>query len=353
MPPDVLIIADDLTGALDSSVAFAGPGRSVLVARKPDAIPEILSQSPAVLAVNTASRECGADEAARRVAAALAQLPLADIPIIMKKVDSRLKGNIAAEMGALQTTLGARRIIAAPAIPTMGRSVTGGILGGDGIAAQIDVASRIGVSAAIPDTESDRDMDNLVRSAGSGALWVGARGLAFALARAAGHPEPQPFRLAPPLMIVNGSRDPITVAQVERLRALTSVLEAPDGAVPAIDETKLPLVVSICDGGGGLSGEAAGARFCDGVNRLLHALRPRSLLVAGGESCNGILDRLDIRSLQVTAELRPGLPVSCAAAPWGNLQLVTKSGGFGTPSLLAEIFAEAMAESGDDEEDMR
>ena len=351
MPPDVLIIADDLTGALDSSVAFAGPGRSVLVARKPDAIPALLRQSPDVLAVNTASRECDAEEAEKRMAAALAHLPLADIPIIMKKVDSRLKGNIAAEMGALRATLGTRRIIAAPAIPTMGRRVTGGMLSGDGIAAPIDVASRIEVSAEIPDVENDRDMDGLVRSVGPGALWVGARGLAFALARAAGHPEQRPFRLAPPLMIVNGSRDPITMAQIERLRALTSVLEAPDGGVPATAETGLPRAVSICNGGGGLSGEAAGARFCDGVSRLLHPLRPRSLLVAGGESCNGILDRLDIRSLQVTAELRPGLPVSHAAAPWGNLQLVTKSGGFGTPSLLAEIFAEA--ESGDDEEDMR
>ncbi|MCD1635381.1 four-carbon acid sugar kinase family protein [Martelella mediterranea] len=351
MPPDVLIIADDLTGALDSSVAFAGPGRSVLVARNPDAIPALLHQSPDVLAVNTASRECDAEEAAQCVAAALAHLPMSEVPIIMKKVDSRLKGNIAAEMGALQATLGTRRIIAAPAIPSMGRRVTGGMLSGDGIAAPIDVASRIGVPAEIPDTESNRDMDDLVRSAGSGGLWVGARGLAFALARAAGRPGPRPFRLPPPLMIINGSRDPITVAQVDRLRALTSVLEAPDGGVPAIAETQLPLAVSICDGGGGLSGEAAGARFCDGVSRLLQALRPRSLLVAGGESCNGILDRLDIRSLQVAAELRPGLPVSHAAAPWGNLQLVTKSGGFGTPSLLAEIFVEA--ESGDDEEDMR
>lgn len=351
MPPDVLIIADDLTGALDSSVAFAGPGRPVLVARSPDAIPEILSQSPDVLAVNTASRECDAEDAAQRVAAALARLPLADIPIITKKVDSRLKGNIAAELAVLQRALGARRIIAAPAIPSMGRRVTGGMLTGDGIADPIDVTSRTGVSAEIPDTGSDRDIDDLVRSAGSGVLWVGARGLAFALARTAGHPEPQPFQLTPPLMIINGSRDPITVAQIERLRELTPVVDAPDGAVPTMAEAELPLVLSISDGGGGLSGEAAGARFCDGASRLLNALRPRSLLVAGGESCNGILDRLGIRSLQVAAELRPGLPVSHAAAPWGNLQLVTKSGGFGTPSLLAEIFAEA--ESGDDEEDMR
>ncbi|MGV0816331.1 four-carbon acid sugar kinase family protein [Martelella sp. AMO21009] len=353
MPPDVLIIADDLTGALDSSVAFAGPGRSVLVARSSDAIPALLKQSPDVIAVNTASRECDAEEAAERVAAALGRLPVADVPVIMKKVDSRLKGNIAAEMAVLQAALGARAIVAAPAIPTMGRRVTGGTLSGDGIAAPIDVASRIGVSAKIPDAESDRDMDNLVGSAGSGVLWVGARGLAFALARTAGHAETQPFRLAPPLMIINGSRDPITVAQIERLRALTPLVDAPDGAVPAMTEAELPLVLSICDGGGGLAGEAAGARFCDGASRLLNALWPQSLLVAGGESCNGILDRLGIRSLQVAAELRPGLPISHAAAPWGNLQLVTKSGGFGTPSLLAELFVEAKAESGDDEKDMR
>ncbi|MEO2039225.1 MAG: four-carbon acid sugar kinase family protein, partial [Martelella sp.] len=342
---------DDLTGALDSSVAFTGPGRSVLVARSPDAIPALLKQSPDVLAVNTASRECSAEEAAKRMAAALARLPVADIPMIMKKVDSRLKGNIATEMAVLQRALGARRIIAAPAIPTMGRRVKGGMLAGDGIAAPIDVASRTGVSAEIPDTESDRDLDELVADAASDVLWVGARGLAFALARTAGHAQAQPFRLAPPLMIINGSRDAITVAQIERLRELTPVVDAPDGAVPTMAGAELPLVLSISDGGGGLSGEAAGNRFCDGASRLLNALRPRSLLVAGGESCNGILDRLGIRSLQVAAELRPGLPVSHAVAPWGNLQLVTKSGGFGTPSLLAEIFAEA--DSGDDEEDMR
>ncbi|WP_180900691.1 four-carbon acid sugar kinase family protein [Martelella soudanensis] len=353
MPPSVLIIADDLTGALDSSVAFAGPGRSVLVARNPNAIPELLSRAPDVLAINTASRECGADEAAKRVAAALAHLPVADIPMIMKKVDSRLKGNIAAEMAVLQAMPGARRIIAAPAIPAMGRRVTGGMLSGDGVSGPIDVASRIGVPVEIPDAESDRDMNELVASAGPGVLWVGARGLAFALARAPRHPEPRPFRLHSPLMIVNGSRDPITVAQVERLRALTLLLDAPDGAVPATPGAELPLVLSISDGGGGLAGDAAGARFCDGVSRLLRALRPEALLVAGGESCNGILDRLDIRSLQVIAELRPGIPVSHAKAPWGNLQLVTKSGGFGTPSLLAELFAEAMADSVDDEEDMR
>ncbi|AJY45868.1 four-carbon acid sugar kinase family protein [Martelella endophytica] len=342
MPPEVLIIADDLTGALDSSVAFAGPERSVLVARHADAIPDLLDRRPNVLAVNTASRECAPETAAKRMTAALAALPLNDVPVIMKKVDSRLKGNIAAEMAILQNALGSRRVIAAPAIPTMGRCVRGGLLSGNGIAQPIAVAERLGVSAEIPDVANDRDMAAIVAQAGNDTLWVGARGLAFALAGEAGTVQTHRSRLAPPLMIVNGSRDPITLAQIERLGALTPLIEAPDGAVPLVRERSFAITIS--DGGGGEAGDVAGARFCASIDKLLHTYKPQSLLISGGESCNGILDRLAIRSLQVEAELRPGLPVSRAITPWGNLQLVTKSGGFGTPSLLAEILTETMAD---------
>jgi len=58
-----LIVADDLTGALDSAVTFAGMGLRCTVARRPADIPAAMATAPDVLSVSTASRE-GSPEAA-------------------------------------------------------------------------------------------------------------------------------------------------------------------------------------------------------------------------------------------------------------------------------------------------
>ena len=67
----VLIIADDLTGALDSAVALTGAGLRCVVARRPADVPAALRERPDVLSVSTASREGGASAARAAVAAAL------------------------------------------------------------------------------------------------------------------------------------------------------------------------------------------------------------------------------------------------------------------------------------------
>src|SRR6478735_9361344 len=85
----VLIIADDLTGALDSAVAMTGAGLRCVVARRPADVAAALAERPDVLSVSTASRE-GTAEAARAAVAealdAIGTLP----EIVFKKVDSRL-----------------------------------------------------------------------------------------------------------------------------------------------------------------------------------------------------------------------------------------------------------------------
>ena len=67
----VLIIADDLTGALDSAVTLTGAGLRCVVARRPGDIAAALALAPDVLSVSTASREGGAAAARAAVAAAL------------------------------------------------------------------------------------------------------------------------------------------------------------------------------------------------------------------------------------------------------------------------------------------
>lgn len=56
MTLEVAIIADDLTGALDTGTPFVDAGLSVAVAIDVDAIPEALLTGCNVVVVNTASR---------------------------------------------------------------------------------------------------------------------------------------------------------------------------------------------------------------------------------------------------------------------------------------------------------
>ncbi|WP_394707509.1 four-carbon acid sugar kinase family protein [uncultured Celeribacter sp.] len=337
MKMEALIVADDLTGALDSAVGFAALGGRVVVARSPGAVPEALALAPDVLAVNTASREVAPDIAAARVMFALAGLHPGSFKTVMKKVDSRLKGNIAAETGVMVKWFDGARLVACPAIPEMGRCVETGMLVGEGVSAPLSVVACFETSVEVPDCESDADLDRIVCASKSTTLWVGARGLSFALARRSGVSAPAAAGLRAPLMIANGSRDPVTLAQIAALTSDVTVLDAPDGEVRDADVSDGPLVLSISDGGGGLSGHEAARRFAETVAHYAERRRPAALLVCGGESAQAILDRLGINSLQVTAELRPGLPLCEVRMPWGNMQIVTKSGGFGAPELLAEL----------------
>jgi len=144
--PSILIVADDLTGSLDSAVAFAGPGRRVLAARRIEAVAEALERRPDVLAVNTGSRELSEGAAQKRIEVLAGALDLSAVGLVVKKVDSRLKGHVAAETSALRAALGGRPVLAAPAIPGMGRVVRDGWLTGGGIAGRIDVAGRFGAA---------------------------------------------------------------------------------------------------------------------------------------------------------------------------------------------------------------
>ena len=336
-----LILADDITGALDSAVGYSGKGKTVVVARNPEAVPEALTYAPDVLAINTSSREVSAEDAARRVATALRYLDPMAIGAVLKKVDSRLKGNIGAETEVLIRWFKSVRCIACPAIPGMGRFVTRGALEGSGVEQPIPVASKFNSIVEVPDVASDDDLDRLVKGNVDRVLWVGARGIAFALARAAGVSLPVVERLQPPVMIANGSRDPVTQAQMAVLADRASLIDAPDGIAPKTHSLNFPLVLSISDGGAGISGHEAATHFAASTARLVRENEPAALLICGGESAHAILDQFGIAVLQVRAEVRPGLPLCEIRTERGRLQFVTKSGGFGPPTLLAELLEEA------------
>jgi uncharacterized protein YgbK (DUF1537 family) len=121
-PTDILIIADDLSGAADCAVPFARAAhRTVVVALQRlglDACSDRIT-----LAVDADTRRLPSHEAAQRTRASYMAHRRAG-QRLYKKIDSTLRGNWAAEVAALRPLAG--MAIVAPAHPSLGRTVSGG-----------------------------------------------------------------------------------------------------------------------------------------------------------------------------------------------------------------------------------
>lgn len=355
----VLIIADDLTGALDSTVALTGSGLRCVVARRVGDVAGALAARPDVLGVSTASRE-GSAEAAREAMAAVLDAvgdAVGALPdVVFKKVDSRLKGHVAAEVAVLAERAGRTRALVAPAIPVQGRAVAAGRLVGAGVGAPIDVAAAFagcGLDLEVPDTRTDADLDAALGRAlddpgldrPQPPLLVGAAGLAGALARRL---APRAWsipsaRLTCPILFAIGSHDPITIAQIERLARTgrVPVAMAPDGACPALEDGAGWAVRLVPGEGQAFDARAAGKRFAEGIGRLVRENRVGTLFGCGGETADAVLEEVGSGVLVMEGEVLPGVPASGIVIGGRRLQVVTKSGGFGGEDALVEVLAAA------------
>jgi uncharacterized protein YgbK (DUF1537 family) len=112
----MLIIADDLSGAADCAIGFAGAGRRTVVTLDASGA----DASATVIAADTDTRRLSPSEAAARTADAWHSLH-APGRRLYKKIDSTLRGNWTAEVAALQPLAGLA--IVAPAFPATGRTV--------------------------------------------------------------------------------------------------------------------------------------------------------------------------------------------------------------------------------------
>ena len=179
MTLEIAIIADDLTGALDTSAPFVAAGYTVAAATRPAGLAAALARGTEVVVVNTASRGLAADAAAAIAAQVARQLRTAQPAIVFKKIDSRLKGNVGAETAAVVDALGRSAIVVAPAVPEQQRFVRGGIVVGRGVATPVPVApSFAGLTATIAEADSDADLDRVAAQYDwSTTLAFGARGL--------------------------------------------------------------------------------------------------------------------------------------------------------------------------------
>jgi uncharacterized protein YgbK (DUF1537 family) len=132
--PRVLVIGDDLTGSNATGALFARFGMHTMTVRGWSTVPDIDA-----LVVNLSNRHVSAAEARAAVKATIAAA--GNVRLVVKRVDTTLRGNVGAETDAAMEVLGVRALVV-PAFPDAGRVTVGGLHLVDGVPLAQTAAAR-------------------------------------------------------------------------------------------------------------------------------------------------------------------------------------------------------------------
>lgn len=362
------IVADDLTSATDGSAPFLAKGYAPLIIQNDSD----LMHAP-VVAIDAQSRAAPVAQAAESTANAIRALR--DCSILLKTIDSTLRGHIREEIAGAFQASGRKRLIIAPAFPYAGRLTVGGyqIVHGTPVSTSdygsdpvdpaktsriadliddalgapvvlgVDASEEISRQAAsarivIFDADSQETLNKRVACVPDPetVLWVGSPGLAIALASLfpSALNEQQIAHVAiKRTLIVAGSANPITHAQCDTLWAenipvVTDLAEAPFDApvvclhAPRQRQQDASLVLRV---------------MIEQVSVAVLRYGFDSIIATGGETMAAILNKLGISRFILIRELEPGFPLGLAKLADGTpLTIAMKAGGFGSPSTLLD-----------------
>lgn len=357
----VITIADDLTGACDAAVYFADAGLATFVSLHFD------DEAPAnweSWAINTDTRCSPPKQAAERVTCAIQAAARLRPGKIVKKIDSMMRGNVAAEIAAASALLDPRLIVLTPAFPALGRTVRDGRLsihGGEPLSianllpglrcaavelaafeelvehfAETDTGS---IDVLIPDTSTDSDLQRLVEAAWEleGLLWVGSGGLTRAIASTIKRSARRCSRIVStqkPVLFCVGSNHDASLAQLQHLEKNDHAVFARAGIEgyerinrALRDERNAVLLIER-------------SQFNpQGMRQLAESIELSlcgALVLTGGDTALHILDALGACGIRSFAEILPGIPQGVILGGVADrLLLATKSGAFGGPDALS------------------
>lgn len=372
----ILVLADDLTGALEVGAKFSRRGVLTTVTTEinpPSRGCDTLAQA---MVIDTETRHLPASEAAARVGTLVRWARKNGFSHVYQKTDSTLRGNIASELEAVISAWPSSPLIYAPAYPKMGRTVSGGTLFVNGVPVgktefvndelnsvrESSIPALIGSQCATPvfsigpdaleslsspavyicDAETDEQIEQVAAVFAKSEKFHLAAGPAAFAGCLAGRIKPtQPSPLLPRNLrnglVVNGSRNQISADQVKYAAQNGFRLAAP-AEVPLTLEEDAWAILS-------LTGHAAEKplEFAEHtgkiVSELLKCKQPDVLVVFGGDTAYAIVRPLGQPLIRPLGEIMEGVPV-CSIVAHGlsdRLYLVTKAGGFSAPEALVSI----------------
>ena len=365
----IRILADDLTGALDTAAVFAGPV-PVYIDRPPESDNE---ETVPIAALATGTRDVAPELLPAMLQPALDWFRTGTVAY--KKVDSLLRGNTFAETAWIAQHGRFNLTVFAPAFPAQGRITVDDrqwIVRPDGTregvaTPLIEAFSALNRRACssfandgvcdtwIPEILTDADLDRVVatveNSAAASPLWCGSAGLAHALARRwqLAH-DLGSAALLPggegPTVLISASFQPTLKTQWARLcadRPPTAMARvADDGEIAtALDQARAGTEEVCFD----LSPterifpEEAAARLAAQVARIIERLpRPGQLAVIGGDTLLALCRASGAYALLAYPAVRPGWGrARLVGGTWDGVPCYSRSGAFGGPDDLAEM----------------
>ncbi|MEU5806602.1 MULTISPECIES: four-carbon acid sugar kinase family protein [unclassified Streptomyces] len=382
--PVIAVLADDLTSAGDGAAPFRRTGHDARILFRLPAAPAAAAGPPGgVTAIDLGTRVADERTAVARMREAAHRYAGADL--LLKTVDSTLRGHVAAEIRAARSGSGRRAVIVAPAFPAEGRVTVGGVqyvrgvpvhesefardpahpvrcsdLAGllpEAVPADPDRVAELprltGAGAVVAySARQDADLDRLVESVPrpEEVLWVGSPGLAAALARhcarAAVAPPPVPGPARRTLVVV-GSANPATRRQLAVLRARVDVrtvtaTDDPAATVADLGAATAPVLVlhTPDERRPRDAARALGRAMADAVRKLAEEDRIDALVLTGGETAAEVLDALGalgVTGISLADEPEPGVARGTLLGGRTALPVLVKAGGFGDDTTLVRL----------------
>lgn len=367
----IRILADDLTGALDTAAAFVGEVPVWIDRPRERAGHDEDGDDAAVSVVATATRDVERGELGALLAPSVAWLRAADVAF--KKVDSLLRGNTFAECALLGRD--AARIVFAPAYPKQGRITLDGRAlrrqpGSDDEQAIVEAPlerllreelARLPMARVpevwAPDVSDDAALDAIAAQAthasSRGWLWCGSAGLAHALARALGVAASASAAsaravVAPSVdaggaagadvMLVSATRNPVLQRQWS---VLESALRASSGAAFAGDAKAFRacgIVGTHLAASEPMSPHAAAADLVARTRALVASEKPALLVVVGGDTLLAMCRAAGTQSLLAGTSPREGWGMAkLVGGAWDGVTCLSRSGAFGGDDDLVEL----------------
>ncbi len=381
----ILVVADDLTGAADSSLPFAEAGIPTTICLNTEQLP-----ASGAVALVTNTRASSASETEARnfeiVRGATADRPNT---LVYQKIDSTLRGRPAHALAGTLRALAVERALVAPAYPEQGRTTVNGqqlvfglpleestfkhevqnsdiryILRGRfpsvALVPTVSDADSPDLSAKqvfIADAETDADLDRLVVAAMATDMRVlcGSAGLAKALAKALPSQQAQSPLITEPAssgatLVVIGSRHPTSRRQVEfaaehgiavmeltadeltaapksLAHGLRTELSKAEAVILTTAKRELPLEPRIIT-----------AHLAEIVREVLNHTDACKLVLSGGDTALAVAEAIGATQIRLLRAIEPGI----ALGRWQdglakNQTVVTKAGGFGTDRSLVQV----------------
>jgi D-threonate/D-erythronate kinase len=390
----LIIIADDLTGAMDSSGYLAGHGLEVIVD-----LNQKFETRTDVIAITTNSREDPPSLATQKIKDVASKLKG---NLIFKKIDSTFRGNVGPEITALAEVLSCQKVIVAPAFPQMGRTIKNGKLKidnvpdphGEAISSLPTIpqennilsllSQKTGLQAGlipIADIEAGPEYlqniivekrekillcDSLTQNhlqtvlkavLGFNDSWLlcGSGGLAremFILFTNIKSSEPDKIFFRKPALMVVGSLHPASARQLIKAQSEAGVkllkLKTEDlthsrteAIISLVNESKFQLKqgfsVAVTSTFSqvlpGLESEINVA-LAEITREILAKNDVGGIFLSGGDTAMAVCDMLKIPVIRVAGEIEPGIPFGKPAGWRSDLRVVTKSGAFGKENSI-------------------